>query len=179
MSSAQRMLKVREQIHDACRRADRNPAGVQLIAVSKTFPKEALQPVYAAGQRHFGENYAQELDEKARALAEEGSDIVWHYIGRIQSNKIKYIAAHATYVHAVEKFSHAQALGAKAPRPIKIFVSVNIGREESKGGLMPEEVLDTCVQMHQIENVEVCGLMCLPPRTQDPEDSAPMFAEMA
>jgi len=180
MSSAERALKVREQIHDACLQADRNPATVQLIAVSKTFPLEALRPVYDAGQRDFGENYAQELDEKAQTFAKQGcNDIVWHYIGRIQSNKIKYIAAHATYVHAVEKVSHAQALGAKAPGPIKILVSVNIGREESKGGLMPEDVIETCMQMHEVENVEVCGLMCLPPRSQDPEDSAPLFAKMA
>ncbi len=180
MSSTQRLLAVKSRLHDACLTAGRDPATVHLIAVSKTFPAEAIEPLYAAGQRHFGENYAQEFREKGESFAAAGvEDITWHFIGRIQSNKIRHIAAHAAYVHAVEKLSHAQALAKHAPRPIKVLVSVNIGKEASKGGVMPEEALSQCQVFDQLDNIEVCGLMCMPPANPDPEASAPFFAQMA
>ena len=87
MSSTQRLLSVKSRLHDACVSAGRDPATVHLIAVSKTFPAEAIEPLYAAGQRHFGENYAQEFREKGDGFAAKGvEDITWHFIGRIQSN---------------------------------------------------------------------------------------------
>lgn len=180
MPSAQRLLALKEKIRHACISAGRPPSEVQLVAVSKTFPETELHPVYQAGQRHFGENYAQELRDKGQSFTQQGiDDITWHFIGRIQSNKIKHIAAHASYVHSVEKVAHAQALGAHAPRPLKVFITVNIAREQSKGGLPPEETLQRCEEIHQLENIEVCGLMCLPPRCEDPEESAPYFEQMA
>ncbi len=180
MPSSTRLLKVKDRIRFACQAAGRDPAEVQLIAVSKTQSVEAIEPVYDAGQRHFGENYVQELRDKGDSfVARTVNDITWHFIGRIQSNKIKHIAAYASYVHAVEKLSHAQALAKHARGPIKIFVSVNIAKEESKGGVAPEDVLERCAEFDAIENLELCGLMCMPPRSTDPEHSAPYFEEMA
>ena len=180
MSSTQRLLDVQARLRAACEAAGRDPATVHLIAVSKTFPAEAIDPLYAAGQHHFGENYAQELRDKGESFAARGvEDIIWHFIGRIQSNKIKHIAPRASYVHAVEKLTHAEALAQHATAPIKILLSVNIGEEESKGGVLPDEVLARCAELDAVEGIELCGLMCMPPRCEDPEDSAPFFARMA
>lgn len=179
-SLADRLHAVQEKLKRACEAAGRDPAAARLIAVSKTFPEEVVRAAYAAGQRHFGENYVQELKSKGEAFSTEGrEDITWHFIGQIQSNKIKHIAAHASYVHALEKLAHAQALGRRAERPIKVLVSVNIGGEESKGGLAPEETLERCAEIAEVENIEVCGLMCMPPPSENPERSAPYFERMA
>lgn len=180
MSLETNLRAVQDKINAACAACDRDPADVHLIAVSKTFPGENIETLYQTGHRHFGENYVQEMTEKATTLAEAGLDeLEWHFIGRIQSNKIKYIAAHANYVHTLEKVSHAKSLGKHAGRLIKVLVSVNIGEEESKGGVAPDEVIARCEEIHALENIEVHGLMCIPPRCENPEDAAPYFQRMA
>lgn len=180
MNTAQRLLAIRERLHAACLAAERDPSQVHLVAVSKTFPAEALDPAYELGQRHFGENYAQELRDKAERFEGLGvTDLSWHFIGRLQSNKIKHIAPRARYVHAVEKRSHAEALAKHAVGPLGVFLSVNIGEEDSKGGVLPTEALARAEELDGVEGLDLCGLMCMPPRCEDPEDAAPYFARMA
>lgn len=172
---AERLARVRAAIDDACALAGRPAGSVELVAVSKTFPVEALEEARAAGQVHFGESYAQELRDKARAL----DDVVWHYIGRLQTNKAKYVAPVAHRVHALETVEQAEALSRRLDRTLPCLVSVNVGGEESKGGVPPRQALDLCLELSRVPNIEIVGLSCLPPWREDPEDVAPFFEELA
>ena len=166
MSIADRTQALRESL----------PQGVDLIAVSKTHPTQAIEDAYAGGQRHFGESYAQELRDKAPALP---SDIHWHFIGKIQRNKLKYIAPHAYRVHGLTKLNQAEELVKRAPGPVSGLINVNLGREASKVGVFPEDVLSLAASLHQVDGFQLCGLMCIPPFTEVPEDVAPWFEELA
>jgi pyridoxal phosphate enzyme (YggS family) len=150
------------------------PPGVTLVAVSKTQPPEAIRAAYAAGQRHFGENYAQEWREKADALADL-PDLVWHFIGGLQTNKVKYLAGRVGYVHTVDREDLAReisrrfsAKGATA----RVFLEVNVGREPQKSGCLPDDVPRLAEAVRALPAVEVVGLMCIPPPADDP---APHF----
>ena len=173
--SGARLRDVRAQVAAACREAGRAPESVHLIAVSKTEPVDALQEAYDAGQRHFGESYAQELRDKARRLHE----VQWHFIGRIQKNKVKYIAPVAHRIHSLETVAQAEALAKRAPDPLKCLLSVNIAHQESKSGTLPRHALDRCKALQAIAGIEMVGLMCLPPFDADPEASSPWFEEIA
>lgn len=172
---AANLASIRADIARACAEAGRSPDEVGLIAVSKTFPAEAIAQAREAGQQHFGESYAQELRDKARAFP----DLTWHFIGRLQTNKAKYVAPVAHRVHALETVDQAEALARRAPDTLRCLVSVNLAGEGSKGGVRPSEALDRCAALSRIDKIEVVGLMCLPPFTEDPEDAGPWFAELA
>ena len=178
MTVAARLAAVRQELEAACRAAGRDPSEVTLVAVSKTFGPEAIREAWAAGQRDFGESYAQELRDKAAALADLPG-LRWHFVGRIQSNKARYIAPVATRVHAIEALRHAKALAARAERLVPVLVAVNVGGEETKGGVAPEATLDLCAALHELPGVEVRGLMTLPPWRDDPEEVGPYFARLA
>lgn len=175
MSVVERYRAVRADVESACLAAGRDPSGVGLIAVSKTHPLAAVEAVAACGQTAFGESYAQELRDKAEARP----DLSWHFIGRIQSNKIRYIAPRAVRVHALERLDHAQALGQRAPQPLKCLVSVNLAGEASKGGIPKADALAACRSFAQVEGIRIVGLMTLPPPVDDPADAAPWFAQLA
>ncbi len=176
MAIASALQGVRTRIEAAARDAGRDPAGIQLIAVSKTFPAEAVAEAAACDQVHFGESYAQELRDKAAALP---GALRWHFIGRLQTNKARYIAPVAHRVHALETVRQAEALVRRAPGPLRCLVPVNAAGEASKGGLPPREVLDRCEVLSKIEGIEIVGLMTLPPWSEDPQDAAPWFAQVA
>ena len=175
MDLADRYRAVLARVGEACREAGRNPDSVSLIAVSKTHPAERIRDVMSHGQLHFGESYAQELRDKGAQV--QGP--CWHFIGRIQTNKAKYIAPVAYRVHALESVRQAEALAARAPGTLHALMSVNVGREASKGGVLPEDVLDQAKALSRVKGIELCGLMTLPPTAEDPEDTAPFFAELA
>ncbi len=174
MGVLERLAQVRAGVADAARAAGRDPADVTLIAVSKTFPTAPMVEAHTLGQVHFGESRGQELRDKARELAH--LDLRWHYIGRIQSNKAKYIAPNAFRVHALETQDQAHALAARAPAPLHCLLAVNIGREAQKSGVLPEQALDRCRELVTAGSVQLCGLMCLPPAGVDP---APFYQELA
>lgn len=176
---AERIRAVTEQIAETCARCGRDPADVGLVAVSKTHPACAILGAYGAGQLDFGENYAQELRDKTRELAESHASIRWHFVGQIQSNKAKYIAPHAYRVHALEQVRHAQALASRAKAPLRCLVSVNMAGEASKGGVPPEQALDRCRALQEVEGIEIVGLMTMPPPQTDPEANAPYFDQLA
>jgi pyridoxal phosphate enzyme (YggS family) len=134
MSIAENLAEVRAQIDDACRKAGRSPSTVTLVAVSKTHPSDAIREAYAAGQRDFGENYAQEFAAKREALADL-PDLRWHFIGALQSNKVKLVVPGTVLVHAVDRLSVAEALSkraAAAGSTVDLLVEVNVGGEASK-----------------------------------------------
>jgi len=176
MSTAERLAAVRARVDDACRRAGRDPSEVKLIAVSKTHPAERIVEAYEAGHRIYGESYAQELRDKAPALP---ADVQWHFIGRLQSNKLKYIAPHAHRVHALERLDHARTLARRAPGPLKCLVPVNLAAEDTKGGVPAQRAIEVAAALHAVENIEIVGLMTLPPAVDDPADAGRWFAQLA
>lgn len=170
---AQRLALVRSRIDRAVRTAGRDPGSVRLLCVSKTKPKEDVLEAYEAGAREFGENYAQELVDKQRSLAHL-SDIAWHFIGRLQSNKAKLVAKIATMVHAVDSQKLATELARRAEgrtSPLQVLVEVNVGGEHSKGGVEPDALETLLAGIEALETLRLRGLMSIPPPTQDPEAS--------
>lgn len=152
------------------------PPSASLVAVSKVQPATAIQEAYDAGHRDFGESYAQELRDKADALP---ADIRWHFIGRLQRNKLKYIAPRAFRVHGLTHIDQALGLLKRAPDGIDGLVNVNLGGEASKAGLPVDEVPALLDALAGLEGFRTRGLMCIPPFTDDPRDAAPFFAELA
>lgn len=147
------------------------PANVLLIAVSKTKPIEAIEEAYAAGQRAFGENYVQEITEKQPALP---ADIQWHFIGHLQSNKVKYIAPFVHCIHAVDSEKLLQEIdkqAGKSQRIIQCLLQVHIADEESKFGFLPNEIVDFCrsINFAQYTNVRIAGLMGMASFTDNAE----------
>lgn len=149
------------QIQTAEQAAGRS--GTTLIAVSKTFPAEDIRTLYAEGQRDFGENYIQEWYAKAEALADL-EDIVWHIIGDVQSNKTKFVAEKAHWLHTLSRLKTAERLSAQRPPampPLQVCIEVNIGGEAAKHGVAPEEALALALDVQKLPNLNVRGLMCV------------------
>ena len=147
----------------AAAQAGRDVASVHLIAVSKTFPAADIRAVYAEGQRDFGENYIQEWFEKTDMLADL-SDIVWHIIGNIQSNKTKYVAERAHWVHTIDNIKVARRLSEQRPvemPPLQVCIEVNIAAEPNKHGVAPTEVVALAAAVAALPNLQVRGLMCV------------------
>jgi pyridoxal phosphate enzyme (YggS family) len=167
---------VQEAIRRAASDYDRDPSGITLVAVSKTFPTEAIEPVLATGQRVFGENYVQEAKAKWPALRERFSDVELHMIGPLQSNKAKEAVEMFDVIHTLDRPSLAEALAkeiAKQGRAPRLLVQVNTGEEPQKGGVPPAEVdafLETCRTKY---GLTIEGLMCIPPAEDPP---SPHFA---
>jgi pyridoxal phosphate enzyme (YggS family) len=166
MSVAGRLAEVHARIDRAAQAAGRSPAGVKLIAVSKTKPAEAIREAYAAGQRAFGENYAQELSAKAEALADL-ADIEWHFIGHLQTNKAKVAAKCAQVVHTIDSAALARELGKRAGKerssPLSVLIEVNLGGEPQKAGATPGEIDEVMASVRAQPSLALCGLMTVPP----------------
>jgi PLP dependent protein len=153
------------------------PPNVTLVAVSKTQPVELVREAYAAGQRHFGENYVQEWRAKAEALSDL-ADLVWHFIGSLQSNKAKYLAGRVGLVHTVDREELARELGRRSVQKgvaTRVLVEVNVAGEASKSGCGPEEVPRLVEIIGTIPGLELRGLMCIPPFQGD---SRPHFRRL-
>ncbi len=166
MSVAGRLAEVHARIDRAAHAAGRSPADVKLIAVSKTKPAEAIREAYAAGQRAFGENYAQELSVKAEALADL-ADIEWHFIGHLQTNKAKVAAKCAHVVHTIDSAALARELGKRAGKerssPLSVLIEVNLGGEPQKAGATPSEIAEVMASVRAQPPLALCGLMTVPP----------------
>lgn len=176
-SIAQAIEQVRQQIHAAEAAAGREAGSVRLLAVSKTFPASAVQQAYAAGQRAFGENYVQELQDKAAELA--ALDIEWHFIGPLQSNKTRIVAEAAHWVHSIERLKIAQRLSEQRPDslpPLQVCVQVNVSGEASKSGCAPHEARALALAVAALPRLQLRGLMCIPEPTQDAQKLAGQFA---
>jgi pyridoxal phosphate enzyme (YggS family) len=153
------------------------PDGVTLVAVSKSQPEEAIRQAFAAGQRHFGENYVQEWREKADALADLAG-IVWHFVGSLQTNKVKYLAGRVGLVHTVDREDLGREISRRWERTggrARVLVEVNLGGEASKGGCAATEVPALVERLRELPALEVAGLTCIPPPGDDPR---PHFAAL-
>ena len=177
MGVAENLARVQERIRAACSRAGRDRDTVQLVAVSKGQPIEAVLLAFAAGQTVFGENYAQELHEKADALPEAE----WHFIGALQTNKVKIVVGHSALVHTCDRASLANELSKRAEMKNivqRVLLEVNVGREPQKGGALPEQVGALHAAVREMERLRCDGLMCIPPPDQDPRPHFRALREM-
>jgi len=186
MSSSQDVVERLRQVQAAVARAardfGRDPAGVALIAVSKTVPAEAIEPALAAGQRAFGENYVQETKAKWPALRERHPGVELHLIGPLQSNKAREAVQLFDAVHSLDRPSLAQALAreiARAGRAPRLFVQVNTGEEPQKGGVLPLEADAFLARCRSEWALPIDGLMAIPPAAEPPSPHFALLAKIA
>jgi pyridoxal phosphate enzyme (YggS family) len=171
-----RLAAVRAQIDEACARARRDPAGITLVAVSKTFAAAAIEPVLAAGQNVFGENRVQEAMAKWPALRAQYPATELHLVGPLQSNKAKEAVSLFDAIHSVDRSSLCQALAkeiARQGRAPLLFAEINTGGEPQKSGVLPQEADAFLQRCRETYGLTIAGLMCLPPLEEPP---APHFA---
>jgi len=174
---ADNIAQLAERIHSACQAVQRDPASVQLLAVSKTKPAAALREAYAAGLRDFGENYLQEALGKQQELAD--LPLSWHFIGPIQSNKTRAIAEHFAWVHSVDRLKIAQRLSEQRPAelpPLNICIQVNVSGEASKSGCTPADLPALASAISSLPRLQLRGLMAIPEPTEDRAAQEAAFA---
>jgi pyridoxal phosphate enzyme (YggS family) len=153
------------------------PPGVTLVAVTKGQPAEAVRQAHAAGQRHFGENYVQEWRAKAEALAGLPG-LVWHFVGSLQTNKVKYLVGKVGLIHTVDREELAAEISRRSAQrgvATRVLLEVNAAGEASKSGCLPGEVPRLVAVLRALPALEVSGLMCIPPAEGDPR---PHFAAL-
>ncbi len=167
----ERLAGVREKIDGAKKRRDVE-GDVALIGVTKTHPPEAIRVLYEAGLRAFGASYVQEWEAKYPQLPD---DIDWHFVGRLQSNKAKYIADRVIMVHSVDRKSVMKSLHRRCEEPVDILLQVNLGMEASKGGVPSDEIEALMERTLNYPRLRVRGLMGMPPYRDDPEDNRHHF----
>jgi pyridoxal phosphate enzyme (YggS family) len=182
MSLAENIAQVRERMRAAGVRAGRDPGSIALMAVSKTFPAESIREAYAAGIRVFGENRVQEFAGKADALCDL-TDARWHMIGHLQSNKAGKAAELFHAVDSIDSLKLAEKLdeaARSAGKTIPILIEINVGGETVKTGIAPAspELVRLLSEVPRLQNIQVRGLMTVPPYTEDPQGARPYFRRL-
>jgi pyridoxal phosphate enzyme (YggS family) len=178
MNIADNLHRIRQRMAAAALKAGREPATVRLVAVSKTKPVSLVDEAARSGQLIFGENYVQELAAKALEVQEP---VEWHFIGSLQSNKVRQIAGLVTLIHSVDRLSLAREIDRqweKLGKSCDILVQVNISREATKSGTTSDEVLELVRAVALLPNLRIRGLMTMPPFFDDPEAARPYFREL-
>lgn len=176
------LADIKARLDAAARNANRDPAAVALIAVSKTFGPEHIAPVLDAGQRMFGENRVQEAKAKWPELRERYPDIELHLIGPLQSNKTREAVALFDAIHTVDRPKIARAIAeeqAKQGKRLKLFVEVNTGEEPQKAGIVPKEAAAFVAHCRDDLGLEIAGLMCIPPVEEEPAVHFAFLAKLA
>jgi pyridoxal phosphate enzyme (YggS family) len=162
---AARLAEVHARIDSAARKAGREPRSVKLLAVSKTKPTKDIREAYAAGQRAFGENYAQELEQKAKELSDL-TDLEWHFIGHLQTNKAKVVAKVAHVIHTVDKPDLVRELDKRLTaygRTMRALAEVNVSGEAQKHGARPDDLAVLLSAIESVKTLTLAGLMTMPP----------------
>jgi PLP dependent protein len=178
--AAQALHRVQSRIAAACGAVGRAPGGVQLLAASKLQPVDKIRALFAAGHRAFGENYPQEAASKVDALADL-SEIEWHLIGPLQSNKTREMAERMHWVHSVDRLKIAERLSAQRPStllPLNVCVQVNISAEASKSGVMPDEAAALIDAVALLPNVQLRGVMGMPEPDIGAEKTRAQFEQL-
>lgn len=171
----ERLQSVEERLEAACDRAGRDRDAVTLVAVSKTHPVGAIRTLHEAGVDHFGASYVQEWQDKAPELPDE---VKWHFVGHLQSNKAKYVADEVEMVHSIDRRSVMKQLHRRSEEPADVLLQVNIADQESKSGVVPDQLPDLLERTLEYPNLRIRGLMTLPPHADDPEDNRGYFGHM-
>ena len=169
---------IRQQIASACKYCGRSPEDVRLVAVSKKKPATDIEAAIAAGQTLFGESYVQECVAKIDAV---DSAAEWHFIGGLQSNKVKYLAGKVAMIHSVDRLSLAEEIDrqwGKLNSSVDILIQVNLGEEETKSGTTADELVTLVSQVARLNHLHIRGLMVLPPWHEDPEAVRPYFRQL-
>lgn len=175
---ARNLQDVETKIQGACQRAGRSRDEITLIAVSKTKPTEMLAEIYQEGVRDFGENKVQELTNKYEQLPQ---DINWHMIGHLQRNKVKYIVDKVKLIHSVDSLRLAEAIEQEAAKKnvvVDVLIEVNVAEEESKFGLIVDQVIPLLEQIATFSHIRVKGLMTIAPFVENPEENRSVFARL-
>ncbi|GJG98705.1 YggS family pyridoxal phosphate-dependent enzyme [Cupriavidus pauculus] len=175
------MQAVKNDIAAAAQQAGRSAADVRLLAVSKTVSPAGVREAFDAGQRAFGENYVQEGLDKIAALDAVRSQVEWHFIGPLQSNKTRPVAEQFDWVHAVDRLKIAERLSAQRPAglpPLQVCIQVNISGEDTKSGVAPEEVPALALAIAALPNLTLRGLMAIPAPASDPDAQRQPFAAL-
>jgi hypothetical protein len=174
----ERIDAVRARIAAACQRSGRDPSEVALIGITKTHPPELIAAAHAAGLRDFGENRVQEAAAKIEAL--RASDITprWHLVGHLQRNKVTAALMLFDILHSVDSLRLAEAIDARAERPVPAFIEVNVAGEASKFGVAPGDVKEMAAALGRMRNIDLRGLMTVAPQVDDPELVRPVFRQL-
>jgi pyridoxal phosphate enzyme (YggS family) len=170
---------VRSRITEAAKAAGRDPAGVTLVAVTKSKTAESMREAATAGVTDFGENYLQEALAKMEALA--GLPVRWHFIGALQSNKTRPVAERFDWVHSIDRWSVARRLSEQRPfhaPPLNACIQVALVPEPTKGGIEPAQLAELAEQMAGLPRLKLRGLMCIPPPPADPRSARAPFARL-
>jgi PLP dependent protein len=178
MNIDERLRALNERVATAAERAERDPADVRVVAVSKTFGLPEIIAARDAGQTIFGENRAQELASKAAELR----GVEWHFVGHLQTNKVRQVVGTASLIHSVDSERLAEAIGKRALSlgiDQAVLVEVNVAGEEQKHGVAPAAVHDLASRMKDVEGISLRGLMTIPPYPETPEDARPHYKELA
>jgi hypothetical protein len=171
-------LKVMEKIERAARKAERNPAEIKLVAVSKTVEVERIKEAIDAGVSILGENYVQEAQKK---IEEIGHPVAWHFIGHLQSNKAKYAIRLFDMIHSVDSIPLAEELNRRAEKDggtMDVMIEVNLSGETTKFGTEEEKAFDVARKVLHLKNLSLIGLMTMPPYFNDPEMSRPYYVQL-
>ena len=175
---AENLSVISGKISAACLRAGRDVKSVQLIAVSKTFPVGSVREAFEAGQLQFGESKVQEAEPKVAALP---GSLHWHFIGRVQRNKVRKMLQNFEVIHAIDSLrlaSYTDEIAGELGLFPKVFLQVNVAREASKGGFEPDVLRAEMEQLLKLGRLEIVGLMCSPPAGPDAESARPWFASL-
>ncbi len=166
--------KIEERIFKACERSRRKREEILLVGASKSVKPETIKLFFECGLKSFGENRVQEFLEKYNTLKDLPID--WHFIGTLQSNKVKYIWDKVSIIHSLDRESTAKEIQKRATHTIRVLIEVNVGNEETKGGVDKNNLKHFVEKLLHYKNIKLEGLMCIPPYSEDPQKSRPYFA---
>lgn len=175
---AANLSDIRSQIASACAKAGRNTEDIELVAVSKTFPLGSVREAVEAGQLCFGESKLQEAEPKIAALP---SSLDWHFIGGVQRNKVRRLLQNFGTIHAIDSWrlaSHTDQISQELGIFPKIFLQVNVGKEETKGGFDTDVLVSEMESLLSLKRLDILGLMCIPPAGTDEESARPWFVRL-
>ncbi|XKM12748.1 YggS family pyridoxal phosphate-dependent enzyme [Orbaceae bacterium ac157xtp] len=179
----QNIQQIQQRIINTAQNCDRDPKQIQLLAVSKTKPVTLIEEAIQAGQRQFGENYVQEGVDKINYFAQHHPklDLIWHFIGPLQSNKTKQVAEHFGWIHTIDRLKIAQRLNDQRPAhlpKLNVLIQINISDEQSKSGIAPNELFDLAKALQSLPNLKLRGLMAIPKPESNPEKQLIAFNHM-
>lgn len=176
-----RLAAAHKRIDIAAQKASRNSNDIRLLAVSKTKPIDLIIDAYRAGQREFGENYVQEGQDKITQLKRQFPDIIWHFIGPLQSNKSKIVAENFDWIHTIDREKIAQRLAQQRPdnlQPLNVCIQINISEEKSKSGVFADEILPLANIIASLPQLTLRGLMAIPSATDDINKQAQELSQL-
>lgn len=175
MDIQQNLERIREKIRQACEKTNRNPDEITIIGVTKYVTIERAKALVDLGITNLGENRSDGFLQKYEKIEK---DATWHFIGTLQSRKVKDVIDYVDYLHSLDRKSLAKEVNKRAKRPIPCFVQVNVSGEETKHGLAPEEVIPFIEEMEQFPNVHIIGLMTMAPHTDNEGEIRQVFRKL-